>query len=360
MPKAPSPTPWSLLTMTLAEWNQDNVARLSAALAFYTIFSMAPLLVIAVGFAAFFFERDVAQGQLAYQIGVFTDSPEVGELAQTVIENAMRPGASVLAPLVSLLLLLYGATIVFVELKSALNLIWDVSPHEQSGVWYLVIGRLFSLVMVLVSGLLMLLALVATTALAVATNWVNEQWPGMGFTSQAANFVFFLLITMLVFALMYKYVPDLRIAWRDVWIGALATALLFSVGRWFLSLYFSRSTFASTYGAAGSLAVLLLWIYYSAQIFLLGAEFTQVYARTYGTRGWEAVLLKRNGAAAPAVKDGKRPEPELGVELIEEPLTSSKRQWGRVVIRPVADFGLAFAIITVISIYNLIRDPFRR
>lgn len=351
--------------MTLVEWNHDSVARLSAALAFYTIFSMAPLLVIAVGLAAFFIEREVAKGQLAEQISVFTNSPQVGELAQTIIENSNQAGGSVLTPLVGVVVLLYGATVIFNELKSALNLIWDVENDQQGAVWRMVVSRLFTLVMVVVSGLLMLIALVATTALTVATDWVNEQWPGMAVTSQVVNFAFFFVITVLVFALLYKYVPDLRIAWRDVWLGALATALLFSVSRWLIIFYLSRSTIPTTYGAAGSLAILMLWIYYSAQIFFLGAEFTQVYARTYGSRRWEAALLKSSVAgdearAANGTDQEVEPKPEVGVDLIEDRPAPTRRQWGRVVIRPVADFGLAVAIITLISVYNLVRDPFRR
>lgn len=364
-PKTRSPSIWSLLKMTLVEWNHDSVARLSAALAFYTIFSMAPLLVIAVGLAAFFIEREVAKGQLAEQISVFTNSPQVGELAQTIIENSNQAGGSVLTPLVGVVVLLYGATVIFNELKSALNLIWDVENDQQGAVWRMVVSRLFTLVMVVVSGLLMLIALVATTALTVATDWVNEQWPGMAVTSQVVNFAFFFVITVLVFALLYKYVPDLRIAWRDVWLGALATALLFSVSRWLIIFYLSRSTIPTTYGAAGSLAILMLWIYYSAQIFFLGAEFTQVYARTYGSRRWEAALLKSSVAgdearAANGTDQEVEPKPEVGVDLIEDRPAPTRRQWGRVVIRPVADFGLAVAIITLISVYNLVRDPFRR
>ncbi len=284
-------SPWILLKATVEEWNTDNASRLAAALAYYTIFSMAPLLVIGVAITGMVFGREAAQGKLVVQIARYVDSPEVAELIQIMVKKAGTPSTSLLATILGIVVLLYAATGVFGKLKEALNLIWDVPPIPARGLRGVLVNRLLTLVMVLVSGFLLLASLVVDTGMAAAAAWMNIWWPGSALLGQAVSFLFLFLVTLGVFALIYKYVPDIRIAWRDVWIGAVATALLFSIGRLLLGWYLGRTTVASTYGAAGSLGVLLLWIYYSTQMFFLGAEFTQVYGRTHGSRWREHVLL---------------------------------------------------------------------
>jgi membrane protein len=365
-----TPSIWALLKTTVLEWNADNAVHLSAALAYYTIFAMAPLLVFALSLATLIWGREVAQGRIAEQLAEITRSPAAGELAETIFANAMRPGASEIATLVSFVIFFYAATGIFAELRSALNLIWDVPARHQHGIWRLILGRLITVVMVLVSGLIMLASLIATTLLASAANWVNSHWPGMGLISQVVIFLFFLLMTVLVFALIYRFVPDVAVTWHDVWIGSIATAVLFSIGRWLIGIFLSRSTITTMYGAAGSLIVILIWIYYSAQIFFLGAEFTQVYGRTYGTRRRERDLLEEEteekqlmeAEAAGAMQPSTRPKPatDAPAERSTEPPPEPPRQrWGRRVTGSLVELGLAVGVIAVVSVYNLVREPFR-
>lgn len=341
---------WGLLRTTLEEWNTDNAAHLSAALAYYTIFSMAPLLVISIAIASTVLERETVQGQVQMQVNAFLNNQNAARLIETMITNANQPGANLWATLIGIGVLLYGATNVFYQLKQALNLIWDVPLRTRGGLWRILLNRLFTLGMVLLSGFLLLASLVVSTMVAAAREWLNISSPGLGTRSEVINFIFFFLVTVLVFALIYKFVPDAHISWRDVWIGAFATALLFSVGRLLISWYLSYSTIASTYGAAGSLAVLLIWVYYSAQTFFLGAEFTQVYGRTYGSRWRERGLLV---------------DPDQPVEQSEAAKQSALRRLIRLQQAKRAyvwfvDLGIAIGVIGVVSLVNLAREPWRK
>jgi membrane protein len=209
------------------------------------------------------------------------------------------------------------------------------------------------LAMVIVSGFLLLASLVVDTAMAAATTWMNTRLPGVVALSQGSSFLFFFLVTVFVFALIYKYVPDIRIAWRDVWIGAVATALLFSIGRLLISTYLGRSSAGSSFGVAGSLGLLVIWIYYSAQLFFLGAEFTQVYGRTYGSRWREYVLLPELAPeSAPQEKEGTDSTPVTTPAPVEKPQRSFTR--------PLSDLAIAIGVIGILSIFNLIRQPFRK
>jgi membrane protein len=288
-----------LLRTTFEEWNADNAARLAAALAYYTIFSIAPLLVIVVAVAGLFYGREAAQGQLTSEIERYVSNRDAVQLIQTVIENARVPQTSAMATLIGFGLLLWGAAGVFGELRNALNNIWDVPPRTRFGIRHFLIDRLLPVVMVIISGILLLVSLVASAALGAATDLLDVYMPGMAASTGAINFWFLFVVTFLVFALLYKYVPDVPIYWVDVWPGALATALLFSLGRLLIGWYLGSSNITSAYGAAGSLALVLLYTYYSAQVFYLGAEFTQVYGRTYGTRRAEHQLIEQPIPATP-------------------------------------------------------------
>lgn len=343
LPKATlqSFTTWHLVKTTLLEWNADNAAHLSAALAYYTFFSLAPILIIATAMAGAIFGQEAARGELVHQIAFYIGY-DAALLIQTILRNTNATTPNIIATIGGLLFLLYGATGVFTELKNSLNLIWDAIPLE-GGAWRaLLINRLFALVMVLGCGFLLLLSLVLTTLLTATANWVGYWWPGMGAMTQLATFVVSFLLTVLVFGLIYQFLPDVTIAWRDVWSGAVATALLFSVGRYLIGLYLSYSTIASTYGAAGSLAVLLLWIYYSAQVFFLGAEFTQVYARTKGTRWREHELLAEEPPAT------------------DDTTLASERPRGRRVATSARELATAVGILTFVSVINLLRGPLRK
>jgi membrane protein len=352
-----------LLQTTVEEWNVDNASRLAAALAYYTILSMAPLLVIGVAITAMVFGQEAAQGKLLGQIARYVDSPEVAELIQIMIEKAGAPSSSLLATIIGVIVLFYAATTVFGELKGALNLIWDAPPKPAGGLRLVLVNWLLTLIMVLVSGFLLLASLVVDTGMAAAVAWMNVRWPGGELLWQAMSFLFLFMVTLGVFALIYKYVPDIQIAWRDVWIGAVATALLFSIGRLLIGWYLGRTTVASTYGAAGSLGVLLLWIYYSTQMFFLGAEFTQVYGRTYGSRWREHLLLAESvPEVAPQVGvDAElQPQPEVDSGWVAPLVPLDKRRRLRSLTRPMTDLGVAIGVIGALSLYNLIRAPFRK
>ena len=369
---------WSLLSMTFVEWRADNASRLAAALAYYTIFSLAPLLVIVVGIAGLVLGQEVAQASLVEQVRVYTSSPRAAELVQTVLENTSVQGPNVLATLLSLALLLYGATGAFNELRNALNLIWDVPTHRNGGVVGFVIGRAVALAMVIVAGILLLLSLVASTLLALVSRFVDATWSGVALPSQLLTFVVLFVLTMLVFALIYKFVPDVHLAWNDVWIGAAATGLLFSLGRWAISLYLSQSNMASIFGAAGSVILLLIWVYYSALTFFLGAEFTQVYGRLRGSRVAESALLAEpEMTRAPATVETEEgiimPQAIIDANAagttedeVAEPSPPAEAQPGRVrragraTVAAVASVAAAMAVIVAVSIYSLVREPFRR
>jgi membrane protein len=340
---------WALFKTTLQEWTTDNAAHLAAALAYYTIFSLAPILFIGVAVAGLFYGPEAARGRIVDQIARYTNDEQTAEFIQTLIENARAPAASLVATIAGLIMLFYGATGVFGELKNSLNLIWDAPTKERGGLLSLVLHHLLILAMVMVSGFLLLVSLVMSTALTAATTWINNRAPGMATTTQAINFLFFFIVTVLVFALIYKFVPDVRIAWRDVWIGAVATALLFSVGRFLIALYLTYSTTASTYGAASSLIVLLLWIYYSAQIFFLGAEFTQVYGRTYGSHWREHDLLEMESEESESTTTALAPDRRI----------NARRRFRRFA-RPLADLAIAVSIIGVLSLVNVVRGPWRK
>ncbi|MDX2214592.1 MAG: YihY/virulence factor BrkB family protein [Oculatellaceae cyanobacterium bins.114] len=276
---------WRLLTETIAEWNKDKASQMAAALAYYTVFSLAPLLIIAIAVAGFFFGEEAARGEIVGQIKglVGTDGATV---IQTALENSHRPGSNtdLIASLISIVVLIFGASGVFVQLQEALNEIWDVDPNAQKGVGNVVRKRAMSFAVVLSIGFLLLVSLVISAALSAINTFASELLPGFGFIWEWVNVLLSFAVTTLLFALIYKYLPDIEITWHDVWIGAILTSILFSIGRYLIGLYLGNSSFGSTYGAAGSLVILLAWIYYSVQILFFGAEFTQVYARRYGSQ----------------------------------------------------------------------------
>lgn len=273
---------FALLKDTVAEWNEDHAPRLGAALAYYTIFSIAPLLIIAVAIAGFVFGRDAAQNELVNQLQGLIGQ-QGAEAIQTMVANAGRPSAGIIATIIGIVTLLFGASGVFSELQGALNTIWGVEPKPDRGWKGILRDRLLSFLLVLGTGFLLLASLVLSSVLSAIGSYFQTLLPGSNILWQILNFVIALAITTLLFAMLYKLIPDVEVAWSDVWIGALATALLFSIGRFLIGLYLVNSSTTSVYGAAGSLVIVLIWIYYSAQIIFFGAEFTQVYANKYGS-----------------------------------------------------------------------------
>lgn len=274
-----------LLKETVKEWNADKASRLAAALAYYTTFSLAPLLVIVIAIAGFFFDKASVQEQLTQQIQSLVGS-EGASFAQTALENANTPGenTSLIASIISIVLLIVGATGVFGQLQESLNVVWNVEAKPKNAAEGFVRKRLLSFAMLLTIGFLLMVSLVLSTVLAASSTYLSSLLPGAEVLWQLLNTGLSLVIITVMFALLFKYVPDVNIVWNDVWIGSFITAVLFTIGKFLLGTYLGNSGFSSTYGAAGSVIIILAWVYYSAQILFFGAEFTQVYARRYGSR----------------------------------------------------------------------------
>jgi membrane protein len=267
----------------IAAWIEDRAPSMGAALAYYTLFSMAPLLLIVISLAGLMFGAEAARGEIVDQLrGLMGDTG--ANAVQQLLESVNWPAGGLLATLVGIGLMLVGATTVFAELQSTLDHIWRAPARHEPGLWTLLRSRLLSFGVILGVGFLLIVSLVFSAALAALQRWWLPwlgQWELWATGLNVA--ISFGLMTAL-FAMIYKLMPRVRIAWSDVWVGALVTALLFSVGPSLIGLYIGHSAVASGFGAAGSLVVLLIWIYYSAQIFLLGAEFTWVYAHQLGSR----------------------------------------------------------------------------
>ena len=295
---------WPLIKESVAQWSEDYAPSMGAALAYYTIFSIAPLLVIAIAVAGFVFGADAARGEIFAQLrGLVGDEGAVA--IQGLVKSASETGKGTFAAVAGVVTLLLGATTVFGELQSDLDRIWDAPKSDESGIRGLLRGRLLSFGMILGIGFLLLVSLVLSAALAALARFWDSWFEGWELVLQAVNFVVSFVIVTGLFALIYKLLPRVKIGWMDVWVGAIVTSLLFSVGKLLIGLYLGKSGIASGFGAAGSLVIVLLWVYYSSQIFLLGAEFTKTYAYRHGTRAAEA-KPERKGAA-PASSDRETP-----------------------------------------------------
>ncbi len=273
---------WHLVYETVNEWVNDRASRKGAALAFYTVFSLAPILILSIAIAGIFFGQAAARGEIFGQIKDLLGA-DAAAAVQAMIQSASRPGAGLVATLIGIITLCVGATTALAELKDGLDQIWDAPPEKTSGFWYFVRKRLLSVGLIASLGFLLLVSLVFSALVsALARSWGPADATGM--VLQAVNFLFSFALVTLLFAMIYKILPAVRIAWRDVIVGSVITALLFSVGKFLIGVYLGNSAVASSYGAAGSVILVLVWVYYSAQVFLLGAEFTKVYAHRYGSR----------------------------------------------------------------------------
>ena len=275
---------WMLIKDTFVQWVDDNPLQLAAALAYYTLFSIAPLLLIAIAVAGLVFGRDASQLQI---IGVIEDFIGVrgAQAIQAIIESAgQRPDSGFFASVIAIIFLFLGAGGVVGQLQESLNTIWRVVPRTGRGVRGFLQDRLISYLMVLSVGFLLLVSLIISAALAVISGILGGFLTIDAATAYALDLAFSFAFNTLLFAAIYKFVPDVRIAWRDVWMGAAMTSLLFSAGKFLIAFYLGHSTATSIYGAAGSVVTLLLWIYYSSLMFFFGAKLTQVYASRYGSK----------------------------------------------------------------------------
>jgi membrane protein len=260
----------------------SKLPRFGAALAYYTLFSIAPLILIVLAIAGFWFGRETAQHELFSQLSQLIGHRGT-EAIKTLMAAANKPKTGLLATTIALAMLFIGASSVFVELQDALNTVWNVKRRRQ-GFWDFIRTRLLSFAMVLGIGFLLMVSLVLSTVLAVVSRYMSGVIPGNEFVWTIIDYIVSLGIITVLFALIFKLLPDAKIAWRDVWVGALVTALLFNFGKFLLGFYLGKSGLASIYGATGSLVIFLLWVYYSAQILLFGAKYTQLYADKCGSR----------------------------------------------------------------------------
>jgi membrane protein len=267
---------------SIDDWVDQRAASKGAALAFYTLFSMAPLLVLVIAIAGAVFGVDAAQGEIYRQLKGLIGSSGA-EAIQSLVAHARNPASGGIATIIAILFLFVGATTVFSELKDSLDEIWQVPKPRQSGIVNLVRTRLLSFGLVLVLAFLLLISLVISAALAVLERFIGGFWAQAAFVfTPVASLMSFCIIACL-FAVIYKMLPSIRLSWRDVWVGALGTAGLFTLGKYLIGAYLGNSAVANSYGAAGSVVAVLLWVYYSAQIFFLGAEFTRQYALWFGS-----------------------------------------------------------------------------
>jgi membrane protein len=274
---------WRLLKDTVDEWQRDKVDRMAAALAYYTLFSIAPLLVIVVAVAGAVFGEEAARGEVVKQIQGLLGRAGA-EVVQMALANTQSPQSNGLVPsLISGAALLFGASGVFVQLQDSLNAVWNVDDPVQAGVKTVVRKRILSFAMVVTIGFILMVSLVVSAGLTALSAFTNALVPGLEVFWRIFNIGASLSTFTFLFALIYKYLPDIEITWRDVLVGASLTSILFGVGKELLGFYLGNGAFGSAYGAAGSLVTVLAWIYYSVQILLFGAEFTQVYARSYGS-----------------------------------------------------------------------------
>jgi membrane protein len=279
---------WSLANLkrifvqAYKDWNADDAQRMGAALAYYTILSLAPLLILVITVAGFVLGRQAVEGQLMYQISDLV-GPEGAKAIQAMIAGASnQKSTGIMASVLGLLALLWGATSVISELRSDLNRIWDV-PSKDGGVVEIIKERSYLVILIFGAGFLLLVSLTISAALAAIGKWLGGLLPVPEFILEAGNFLISFIVITLIFAAIFKFLPDRYIQWSDVFLGAAFTSLLFSIGKLLIGLYLGKAGFGSTFGAAGSLVIVLVWVYYSAQIFFFGAEVTKVYAEAHGS-----------------------------------------------------------------------------
>ena len=330
-----------LLKMTYQGWQADNASRLSAALAYYTIFSLAPMLVIVIAVTGLLWEAAAVRAEILDQVGELT-GPEGANFIDGLLTNTGSPAGGIVALVIGIITLLFGALGVFNELHNSLNIIWGVRAEKPQGflqsVKKLVVDRFLSFAMLLAIGFLLLVSLVITAVLSAAQETLGDMLPLSEFLYHILNLAISIGVITVLFALIYKYLPDARTAWREVWVGAFVTSLLFSLGKTAIGIYLGNSAVTSTFGAAGSLVLLLLWIYYSAQILFFGAEFTQVYMNRYGSKIAPAGKAAPQGLRNTEAETGRSlPQPAaIAIAAREDQLEKINRQTGRVLLGIIA------------------------
>jgi membrane protein len=277
------------------EWWEDKSLPLAAAVAFYVILSLSPLVIVVLAISGWLFGAEAAQGALVHQIQDLV-GPDGAKAIEAMIRSASEPKDGIIATIFGLAMLIFGATGAFVQLQDALNSVWEVEERARSGIWSFFTDRLLSFAFVCSLAFLLLVSLIVNAALTAVGSAMAGMLPGWTTVLMVFNFCLSFAITLVLFAMIFKLLPDVKVAWKDVWVGAFVTTVLFTLGKFLIGLYLGSGSVGTAYGAAGSLVVLLLWIYYSTLILLYGAEFTQVYANRFG-HGLQPKKAKAKGTA---------------------------------------------------------------
>ncbi len=355
-PKPSLRTWWILVKTSAASWVDDYAASMGAALSYYTVFSIAPLLLIVVSVAGLVFGPDAVRGALFAQLqGLMGD--DAAKAVQGLLASVNKPSQGIIGTVVGIALLLFGATTVFGELQDSLDRIWRAPARQKGGLWSLLRARLLSFGMILGLAFLLMVSLVVGAAIAALGNWWGPAFGSWEVLLQIVNLLVGFVLTTVVFAMIYKMMPRVHVRWRDVWTGAIVTSLLFTIGKFLIGLYIGKSGVASGFGAAGSLVVVFIWVYYSAQIFFLGAEFTWVYAKTLGSlRGREGLAEVTKKAAqdggVPSRSEGSPPAPtaaDAKSEVRDRPRGDPISAWGEV------GAGVAFFVALRFLLPRLLR-----
>ena len=331
---------YQLAKKSVNAWVDDYAPSMGAAISYYTVFSIAPLMIIVIAVAGFIWGREAVQGEIVGQLSGMIGK-QGAEGVQSLIESASQPTQGLVATAISIVVLIVGATTVFAELQSSLDRIWQAPQAPKvSGIWAMVRSRLLSLGFILGLGFLLLVSLVTGAGLAALGTWVTGYFPGWEVLLFLINIALSVTIATVLFAMIFKVMPQAKVGWRDVWTGAALTAVLFEAGKWLISLYIGKTSVTSSFAAAGSLVVLLIWVYYSAQIFLLGAEFTWVYANDHGSRSGNAkeAAGEGNGLAAdsravPGRRIGSAPVPADAIDGLPRPALPALQSQPAVPIR---------------------------
>ncbi len=297
---------WKIVKETANDWLDDDAMTLAAALAYYALLSLAPLLVISVSVAGWFLGPEAAKGRVAGELAAVVGG-DAAQGIQAVVASAEEPKKGVLGAIVGAVTLFIGASGVFGQLQTSLNTIWEVKPRADRGWLGKVKDRFFSFTMVLGVAFLLLISLVLSSVLSSLGGVMSDALPGGALLWQVLNFVLSLGVVTLLFALIFKVIPDAKVQWRDVWLGAAVTAVLFTIGKQLLGLYLGKAAVGSSYGAAGSIVALVVWVYYAAQILFVGAEFTQVQAKSRGA-GVEPSANAEHAEAPREPDQGQNPE----------------------------------------------------
>ncbi len=359
---------WNLLKQTFSSWSSDKVPRHGAALAYYTVLSLVPLLVVIIGMIGLIFGQEAAQGYIVEQIAALV-GPQSAAAIKDMIQRANQPTTGIVATVVATATLLLGASGVFGQLQDSLNTIWGVQPKEGRGIWGLIKDRFISFAALLGTGFLLLVSLVLSAALAAFGKWFGGWLPAPEVVLQVLEFLISFAVITALFAMTFKTLPDAQVAWRDVWVGAALTAMLFTVGKFAIGLYLGKSDVGSAYGAAGSLVILLVWVYYSAQILLFGAEFTQVYANAVGSRivpSKDAVVTDPQKAGVPNTSpQDHRPAAQMYDKDTENWRTAQLTRSGPPSLertRPAlgASEGMMGIALLGFSMVQLMRDVFKQ